>query len=238
MPAPYLIDNYALLKELVTLTSPFIGDEFFRKLTRAFGRTLDADWVFIARVLNAEKTQVRVLGAWRSGANMEGWDFPLDGTPCSVIYDGENSGQGEVHVDRNSRVQISRDLCEIFPDAESSGFQSFLGLPLWSRDGEMVGHVAAFFKEVLTSQDEAEQLLEMLQLQAYRAESELDRLLLEEKKKSALSALKEVNERLLKESITDPLTGLYNRRFFLNDALKRMPILNARASHMRCSSST
>ncbi|MHB1075984.1 sensor domain-containing diguanylate cyclase [Thiobacillus sp.] len=220
MPAPRQIDSYALLKELVTLTSPFICDEFFRKLTGAFGRTLGADWVFIARVLDMEKTQVRVLGAWRSGTNMDGWDFPLDGTPCSVVYGGENSDQSVVHVDRNSRVHISRDLCEIFPAAESSSFQSFLGLPLWARDGEMVGHVAAFFKEALTSQEEAEQLLEILQLLAYRAESELDRLLLEEEKKSALSALKEANERLRKESITDPLTGLYNRRFFFQRCIE------------------
>jgi diguanylate cyclase (GGDEF)-like protein len=78
----------------------------------------------------------------------------------------------------------------------------------------MVGHVATFFKEPLASQHQADQLLEVLQLLAHRSEAELYRLLLEEEKNNALQALEEANQRLFKESMTDPLTGLYNRRYF------------------------
>lgn len=214
MSTPTPVDSYALLKELVTLTSPFIGDTFFRKSTEAFGRILGADWVFVARVLDVEKTQVKVLGAWKNGTNMDSWEFPLEGTPCSVIYEGANDDQRVAHIHTNSCVHIPRDMCEIFPAAKGSGFQSFLGLPLWSRDGEMVGHVATFFKEPLPSPSKAEQLLEILQVLAHRAEAELDRLLLEEEKNKALLALKETNQRLFRESMTDSLTGLHNRRFF------------------------
>lgn len=207
------IDSYLVLKELLTMTSPFIGEEFFRKAAAAFGRVLAADWVFIARVL-ADKTQVRVLGAWKDGANMQGWDFALAGTPCSVIYDGASIDGGTVCVRQGSRVHVSRGMCDLFPAARGSGFQSFLGLPLWARDGTMVGHVAVFFRAPI-DQSQADAMLEILQLLGHRAESELDRLLLEEQKNRALLDLEELNQRLYKDSVTDPLTGLYNRRYFV-----------------------
>lgn len=208
------MDNYSLLKELVILTSPFLGDEFFRKSTQAFGQALGADWVFIARVLDTNATRVRVLGAWQNGATADEWDFALEGTPCSVIYDSNGADLAFVRVNGDSHVHVSRNMCEIFPAARDTGFQSFLGLPLWSRNREMVGHVAMFFEEPLENQQKADQLLEMLQILAHRAEAELYRLLLEEEKNNALLALEAANQQLFEESRTDPLTGLYNRRFF------------------------
>ncbi|MDB5799003.1 MAG: putative diguanylate cyclase [Paucimonas sp.] len=208
-------DSYRMLKELLTMTSPFIGEEFFRRATAAFGRVLAADWVFVARVLDAEKTRVRVLGAWKDGADMDGWDFALAGTPCSMIYDSASVEAGPVRACPGSQVHVSRKMCDLFPAARGSGFQSFLGLPLWSRDGVMVGHVAVFFHAPMEDQARADSMLEILQLLAHRAEAELDRLLLEEERNHALLALEEMNQRLYKESMTDPLTGLYNRRYFV-----------------------
>lgn len=197
------------------MTSPFIGEEFFRRATTAFGRVLAADWVFIARVLDPEISQVRVLGAWKEGASMEGWDFALEGTPCSVIYGGAGAEGGAVCVKPGSLIHISRAMCDLFPGAQGSGFQSFLGLPLWSRKGDMVGHVAVFFTAPKENQAEADAMLEILQLLAHRAEAELDRLLLEEERNGALLALEQLNQRLFKDSVTDYLTGLYNRRYFV-----------------------
>lgn len=197
------------------MTSPFIGEEFFRRATAAFGRVLAADWVFIARVLDAEKTQVRVLGAWKDGASMEGWDFELEGTPCSVIYAGAEVEVPAVRVTPDSQIHIARAVCNSFAGACGTGFQSFLGLPLWSRKGSMVGHVAVFFSEAIEDPAKADAMLEILQLLAHRAEAELDRLLLEDERNAALLALEELNQRLYKDSVTDPLTGLYNRRYFV-----------------------
>lgn len=57
-------------------------------------------------------------------------------------------------------------------------------------------------------------MLELVELFSLKVQAELNRMLLEQAREQTLQELKIANTRLMHETITDSLTGLYNRRYF------------------------
>lgn len=205
---------YAILKELLHVTSPFIREGFLAHSVQAMSRLFGADLAFVARVLDTPASRVRVLAAWQGGAQKEGWDFALSGTPCDLIYDASKIPETGVIVNSNARILIREGLCDKFFATRKTNFQSFIGVPLWNRQHKMVGHIAVFFEECLHDDDRANRILEIMQVLGHRIEAELDRMLLEEEMFNANEELQRVNAQLLTDSITDPLTQVANRRYF------------------------
>lgn len=105
------IDAYAILKELLQVSSPFIRERFLEHCVHAMARLLGADFAFVSRVVDAPASQVRVLAAWENGTHKEGWDFTLAGTPCDLVYDTAKFAEtGAVRV-ANRTVVIPEALC-------------------------------------------------------------------------------------------------------------------------------
>jgi diguanylate cyclase (GGDEF)-like protein len=208
------ISAYSILKELLQVTSPFIRDKFLEQCVQAMSRLLGAEFAFVSRVLDAPATKVRVLAAWQDGAHKDGWDFDLSGTPCDVVYDSSKAPLVGAVLLNDCQILIPEGVCKKFQATRETSYQAFIGVPLWNRQAEMVGHIAVFFGEKLSDDGQATLLLEIMQVLAHRIEAELDRMLLEDEMVTANDELKRVNAQLLKDSITDPLTQISNRRYF------------------------
>ncbi|HQC78983.1 MAG TPA: sensor domain-containing diguanylate cyclase [Accumulibacter sp.] len=194
-------DAYTILKRLVEITSPYLGDDFFTKTVEAVGNLFDADMVFVTRALDYPPTRVRVLAAWQEGRILDSFDFDLVGTPCELVFNGVP-------------VVIEGDVSRNFQAEKCSTFESYIGIPLWSRDGEMIGHYAIISTRPISTVAQANVLREIAQICAHRFETELWRLLIEGEKEAAYRQLQALNARLEQEAITDFLTKLYNRRYF------------------------
>lgn len=194
-------DAYTILKRLVDLTAPYLGDDFLTKTVEVAGKLFDADMVFVTRTLDNPPTRVRVLAAWQKGRHLDSFDFDLVGTPCDVVFSG-------------APVVIPDGVCRNFPAEKGTTFESYVGIPLWSRAGEMIGHYAIISSRAISTPAQAEILREIAQICAHRFESEAWRLLIEGEKEAAYRQLQELNVRLEQEAITDYLTKLYNRRYF------------------------
>jgi diguanylate cyclase (GGDEF)-like protein len=207
-------DPYTILKELLQVTSPFIREKFLEQCVAAIVRLLGADFAFISRTLDAPARRVRVLAAWESGAKKDDWDFDLSGTPCDLVYDSAHAPLVGAHLLDGGRVIVAEEVCQKFPATRNTRYQGFVGVPLWNRQGEMVGHVATFFVQKLQDGHQAELIVEILQLIAHRAEAELDRMQMESAMQRTNEDLQRANARLLKDSSTDPLTQVPNRRYF------------------------
>ena len=204
---------YTILRNLLTDTAPFTGDAFLKASVKSFSRQFDADFVFITQAMETPPDTVKMLAAWREGQEISGWEFSLPGTPCELLYRNElpNNWEG---MRIGSAVAIAENVCRAFVSTSTTTYESFIGVPLWSSDRKMIGHVALFFERQLTDGLTRNFILELVELYSYKVQAELNRMLLEQERERVLAELTKVNERLAHETTTDSLTQLYNRRYF------------------------
>lgn len=195
-------------------TSPFIRESFLEHAVQSMSQLLGADLAFVSRVLDMPATRVRVLAAAQGGAHKAGWDFDLTGTPCDLIYDSSGAPLAGAVLRNDGQIWIPTDLRNKFPATRDTSFQTFMGVPLWNRQADMVGHIAVFFEERIQDAAQANVILDIMQVLAKRVEAELDRMVLENEATQAKEDLCLVNAQLLQDSITDPLTQVSNRRYF------------------------
>ncbi|MBV7555156.1 sensor domain-containing diguanylate cyclase [Pseudomonas sp. PDM28] len=107
----------------------------------------------------------------------------------------------------------SDNVAECWSDSEAAtalGIRTYVSAPITSQDGQVLGTVCAASSDQVARSPEAEPLLLLLSgLLGYS----LERGLLVERLQAA-------NAELAKLALTDPLTGLSNRRAILNDAAR------------------
>ncbi len=224
------ISPYTILRNLLMETAHFTGEAFLKVSARAFAGQLNADFVFITQALDSPADTVRMLAAWRDGKEINGWEFALPGTPCELIYqdEPEDAWKG---VQTGSAVAIAEQVCRRFAATRNTTYEAFIGVPLWENDKKMIGHVALFFKRALADEHELNVMLELVELFSFKVQAELNRMLLEQARESMVEQLKKANERLERDSITDSLTELYNRRHFNQRAQQAFMRFNRCGEH-------
>jgi len=132
-----------------------------------------------------------------SGAN-----FPLEESFCIHMA----SGHAPQLCNRVANDAIYRSITE----RAGTNINSYVGVPLEISDGARIGSLCAIsHDEGVYSESDHELLLVIAKLLAYELERE-----------QAARDLRVLAEQLHEQATTDPLTGLYNRRAFL-DALER-----------------
>ena len=173
-----------ILEHLLVLGLPEAGITYLQAVVEALNERLQATSIFIAFRPTAASDQVQVLAALKDGAPRELWEYSLANNPCELVYDGE-------------AALIPSRLTEHFPGKRDSGYQSFIGVPLLTNGGVVLGHIAIYDAEPVS---DSELHVALVQVLAARAACELER-------EHSLSQL-EV------QATTDELTGLLNRRGF------------------------
>jgi anti-anti-sigma regulatory factor len=164
----------ALLKILAE-TYAKVGDDFFRSLVCHLAAALHVPYAFITECVDVPTTRVRTLAFWTGkdfGANFE---YALAGTPCEDVVDG-----AMCYHPSNIQALFPRDQ-----DLVTLGAESYLGVPLHSSSGAILGHLAVLDVHVMGDADRRKAILQIF---AARASAELER-------KQATAALRESEER-------------------------------------------
>jgi PAS domain S-box-containing protein len=140
-----------------------VGMPFLKETVRLLSHTLEVRWVMLCEIDQERPHIARTIAFWGDGRRQDNIEYDLNGTPCS------NVASGEVCYFRE-HVQ------EQFPEDEMLsrfGVQSYVGVPLHSTDGKLLGLMAIFHDQKI------DELLEprlTLELFAGRAAAELERL--------------------------------------------------------------
>jgi PAS domain S-box-containing protein len=163
--APGLLAQSAL-RLVLEGTASEIGEGFFRALVENLSRAVRARGAWVtefdprARVLRA--LAFRFDGEW-----IEGFEQPVDGTPCQVV------------LEERRLVHFPDRVLDLFPEEPNvrrMGAVSYMGVPLFDLDGAILGHLAVMDSEPMPEDPVRMTLFEIF---AGRAAAELRRLRVE-----------------------------------------------------------
>jgi len=117
-----------VLEQVVEGTAGTYGEDFFRSLVRHFAAALEVPCAFITECADQPPTRVRTLAFWSDSRFQDSLEYELAGTPCETVI---REGRTCFHP---------TGLAAAFP--VEAGFQSYLGIPIFGRDGKVLGHLA------------------------------------------------------------------------------------------------
>jgi transcriptional regulator with GAF, ATPase, and Fis domain len=174
-----------ILRLLAAGTAAASGDEFFRSLAKHAALTLGARYAFVAESLSALES--RSLAYWEGSGFGEGFSYRFPGTPCQRVAEG--------HV-CSTRTQLR----ELYPEdlwLQQIGVDSYVGVPMTTADGRVLGHLAVLHSEPMEPSPEQ---LTVLQIFAARGCAELERVQTERALRAALRQVEELRDRLQAEN--------------------------------------
>jgi transcriptional regulator with GAF, ATPase, and Fis domain len=180
------VASSGIVQLLAEGTAAATGDEFFRSLAKHAALALGARYAFVAESLSPLES--RSLAYWEGSGYGEGFSYRFEGTPCQRV------AQGYVCATQ-TRLQ------QLFPEdlwLQQIGVDSYVGVPLTTRDGRVLGHLAVLHTTPLSPSPEQ---LSALQIFASRACSELERVQAERALRAALTEIEHLRDRLQVENV-------------------------------------
>ena len=147
-----------VLEQVVEGTSGAWGEDFFRCLVRHFAAALEVPCAFITECADQPPTRVRTLAFWSSPSFLDSLEYDLAGTPCEAVI---REGRTCFHP---------TGLAARFP--VEAGFQSYIGIPIFGREGKVLGHLAFLDQKEMS---EAVLVDSVFRIFAARAAAELER---------------------------------------------------------------
>ncbi len=148
-----------ILRETVSVT----GMKYFQSFAQSIAKTLRVRMVTIDRFPHDNRNQLESIGRCQDVELIENRLYDLADSPCSTILTRETK-------------YISDKVQELYPNCrelQELGITSYLGIPLISSTGELLGILAIFDNKPIL---QFEHLLSILSLFATRAGAELERL--------------------------------------------------------------
>lgn len=158
-------DEIAALRAIVEGTARGTGGDFFESLVKHLASAVGVSYAFAAEFASA-RTRVRTIAYWGPEGLRPNVEFDLHGTPCEDVV-------------RGNLCHYPRGVKEMFPldqDLIDLGVESYLGVPLLDRAGEVLGHLAVFDGRPMPREP---RLLFIFRIFATRAAVELERLRIE-----------------------------------------------------------
>ncbi|HEX9787720.1 MAG TPA: MEDS domain-containing protein, partial [Candidatus Binatia bacterium] len=138
------------------------GEEFFRSLVKHLAQALAVRYAFVTECADPMQTRVRALAFWDGAGFARDVEYPLRGTPCEKVIEGNICSYPE-------RLQL------LFPDDKDlvgMGAESYTGVPLPDYRGKVLGHLVVMDNKArVFGADE----IKILRIFAIRAGSELER---------------------------------------------------------------
>ncbi len=172
-----------LLHSVSQETASAFGKDFFKLLVEQIANALDVKFVIVTECANASKTRLRTLAYVKDLEINENIEYDTSGTPCRLIME---SGEGFY---QNLGVEKDFD--------EEEGIEGYLGVPIKSLEGEVIGHIALLNDGELKVTDEEK---DILQIFADRAGVEIERKIANEKLVQALDEVEQLKDRLEAEN--------------------------------------
>jgi two-component system, cell cycle sensor histidine kinase and response regulator CckA len=152
-----------LIFQVAIGVSSAMGERGLEDLVRFLAQVAKADLVVLGeRIQVQEAPWIRALAVYQDGAQGSVVEYPLAGSPCEQVL------QGELCV-------VSEGLQARFPQSDqlqALGMESFVGAPLVDASGQVLGNLAVMYRLPLEHGDEVPLLLRIF---ASRAGAELER---------------------------------------------------------------
>ncbi|MCC6233044.1 MAG: sigma 54-interacting transcriptional regulator [Verrucomicrobiales bacterium] len=176
------LNEEAALRLVVEGTVAETGVEFFRALVRNLAMAMNTAGAWVTEYFPAGK-RLRAHAFWLNGEFIEGFEYPIAGTACEPV------------IEEKRLVHIPDRLLEIFPhddgdlDERLRPAVSYLGVPLLTSQGEVMGHLSVLDTRPMTPPS---RLVSLFEIFAARAAAEQRRLREEERvraREEELSAL-------------------------------------------------
>lgn len=151
------------LRQISENTAADIGIDFFQSLVQQLTTTLKVQYAMVTECTNVEKTRVRTLAFSVNDALHENIEYDLAGTPCDIVM-------------KDRDFYFPSDVADNFQ--KDSGVESYLGVPIHDKLGEVIGHLAVFDSHPMT---EHHKYMGILRVLAARSGAEIGRKVAEER---------------------------------------------------------
>jgi PAS domain S-box-containing protein len=156
------LDHEALL-EIVNGTAVETGEAFFDELVRHLARAIGKKCTWVTEYLKREN-RLRALSFWVGDGFFGDFEYDVANTPCEPVIENRQFA----HVpDRVLELYAHDD------SLEELGAVSYMGVPLFDTDGEILGHLAVLDDKPMP---EDPQVVAIFNIFAGRAAAELRRL--------------------------------------------------------------
>ncbi|HKA18670.1 MAG TPA: sigma 54-interacting transcriptional regulator [Blastocatellia bacterium] len=158
----HAIDPQAL-REIVEGTSAETGAGFFDALVKHLARSIGTKCAWVTEWL-PDQRRLRALSFWNGENYTPDYEYPIADTPCESV------------VESRRPVIIHDRLIDLYPkdpDLPHLGAMSYMGVPLFDTDGQIMGHLAVL-DDKPTSENES--VTAIFNIFAGRASAELRRL--------------------------------------------------------------
>jgi PAS domain S-box-containing protein len=192
-----------LLRKILEGTSAETGAEFFNALVKNLAQTMNVAAAWVTEYV-FEYRRLQTLSFWIDGAFLEEATYSIQGTPCEIVL-----SQGRtLHVADQVAGDFPEDL-----DLQKLGMLSYVGIPFFDVDGNVLGHLAVMDRKPIA---ETEPAVYIMRIFAARAAAELRRI-------RAEARLREREEKLarLLDTAPDAIVEL--------DAALRVRLMNGAA---------
>src|SRR5919204_645490 len=150
------------LRAIVEGVEAETGERFFASVVQQLASALGVQYAFVSE-LSADRRRFRTRALWGRGTLLPNLEFPVAGTPCEAVLNGQMAHHPE-------RLQ------ELFPADRGLvewGVHSYCGVPLLDAGGIVVGHLAILDDRPMRDGPRG---LDILRIFAARARAEIERL--------------------------------------------------------------
>ncbi len=151
------------LRRISEGTAAETGMDFFQSLVRHLTLTLNVRFAMVTECTNVEKTRVRTLAFGENESILENVEYDLSGTPCDIVL-------------KDRDFYYPTGVAQNF--AKSGGIESYLGVPIHDKTGEVIGHLSISDSRPMIDHRKYVGLLRVL---AARSGAEIGRKVAEEK---------------------------------------------------------
>jgi signal transduction histidine kinase len=153
--------NYDI-KQIINALESTYGESFLQTITMQLHKTIDADFTFITRI-DSGRYVSETLALVAGDDFADNFEYSLQDTPCANVAD-------------NSTCIYPRNITHLFPKDElliDMGIEGYIGAPLESHNGEVIGLVVALYKEPIEYEEDVASLF---QLFSGRIAAEMERM--------------------------------------------------------------
>ena len=151
------------LREIVEGTSAETGAGFFDALVKHLARSIGTKCAWVTEWL-PDQRRLRALSFWNGENYTPDYEYPIANTPCESV------------IESRQLVIIPDRLIELYPkdpDLPPHGAMSYMGVPLFDTDDQILGHLAVLDDKPAS---ENESVTAIFNIFAGRAGAELRRL--------------------------------------------------------------
>jgi PAS domain S-box-containing protein len=173
------------IRALAEGTSGASGDDFFRNFVRHLADALDVRYAQVSQLCSENRADT--LAVWQAGSFQPNFSYDLAGTPCMEV----------VKLGRRIHREEAMLPCPACTSSLLSGALSYMGMPLFASDGEVIGVIVLMDENVTQIAPIAESLLRIFSM---RAAMEIERKQTEDRLRRLAQVVEQAEEMVV---ITD-----------------------------------